>query len=339
MDDQTEACVSRPNNSCCAWPTYSRRSGITADLAAATSLPAIIGLQTPLQPSPPPSAQLRSAGYSDGLSYATGALATSGVRGLSARRQRIRCGSRRREQACEGGNDHDHDVEEDEQLADCVPERETIDLIQIPALLSANPTSNTIATTSIAGVVVADPRQPRRCWPMDREMKQVDHSCNRIRPDHSGLCVRQQTTTTTTTATSTATNLAPTTKPGLGQWLDSYDDEEPCSNRHRITRDINRCSSVTAISLAGAPVNHRNNQLDVDAGTTDVPSKIRRHAGQHQRPSGPVFSHNIIKAGNHKYCYGLRGRLTPRAWAATVFLFLSHVISRTCVWADQGLGE
>lgn len=361
MDDQTEECASwslsssqqqqQPDSNnnisqSSSWSSSLVRTRTRKELIVAP-LATLIGLQSG-----------RQAGGGGGLSAFA---AASGVRGLGTTRRRLRSSRR--------------DAQNEEEMEDIGGvgaaggvERETIDLIQIPAL-KASTTSAAIATaitTTTAGAAAV----PRSRYSMDtEEAVDVDHSCNRISETEAAdrRLFLLQTTNNVALEEDTVrqqrqpsnnrtSSLANTPTMSGGGAADA-------TRAEIITRD----GAPAAEAVETSPINPVNNQLDSELAPSW--SKIRiSHCYSTMQPGldnrqWPVkgiseeaeaeeelISNSVIKNGNHKYCYEMRTSATSTTTTATprntstglltaaILLILANV-NTVAVWADTSLGE
>lgn len=328
----------------CCWPTRtttttaSRKELIVAPLEALIGLQARqggSGLEQRLCCATSSSITTTTVGSSTELLSAESALpvGTSGSRGSSAstRRLRVPRGG--------GGGRRDAQYEEDDinsgggGVGGGILQRATttIDLIQIPALLAA---------TTVVSVAA------------------VDRSCNRISKADEATDHRLLFQTTNNVA--------------LEEEDMDTDTTERINNRTRI---ITANTDTPPLQAATAPTRGRPVKRSIDGVHYKLDSKLApsrskiriSHCnvsptalGSRDQVNGfpgqgsvvyaeELISNNVIKNGNHKYCYETRNSTrtmktrktvaTPSRLLTAVVLFIMAHVNMVTVWADTSLGK
>lgn len=341
MGDQTDCCALGPDSSSrhhCCWPTRTTTTTASRKELIVAPLKALIGFQA-RQGGPgleqrlccaTSSTTTTTAGSRTELLSAESALpvGASGSRGSSASTRRLRVPRG-------GGGRRDAQYEEDDINSSggggvgggILQSATTIDLIQIPALLAA--------TTVVAG--------------------DADRSCNRISKADEATDHRLLFQTTNNVA--------------LEEEDMDTDTTERINNRTRITANTNTPPPpATATTTRGRPAKRTIDGVHYKLDSKLAPSRskirishcnvsptalcsreqVNRFSGQ---GSEELISNNVIKNGNHKYCYETRNSTrtmnkvtrktvaTPSRLLTAVVLFIMAHVNMVTVWADTSLGK
>lgn len=333
----------------CAWAAHTTNSWTSTsalsrkELIVAPLASVIIGLQQARQ-----GVVVGGEGFS--AESASGVRAIGG--GAGGRRRPLRCCAASR-------RDAQYELVDDIGVGG-VGERKTIDLIQIPALVAATTTaaatvprpwyattttmaSDAVATAAAAAAAEVD-------WDVDHR------SCNRIskgeiETDHRRLFYLQTTTN--------------------NAGMEEEEDDEAVqqqqrNNRTRITANtpttmVAAASATREVTAAATPpINRINNQLDSELAPSWSKIRIKldpvlpgitghdQHLKEVEVDEEELVSNNVIKNGNHKYCYGTRNSATTRQIGSTTsgggglltaaLLLLLANVNTVSVWADTSIG-